>query len=570
MSTTPNQTRSFADPAGYGARLLGFDPFDPSLGSLNGISLGVAARITGTLAVESLEARAYAVTYEPSALVSVFAPGGGLLMQQAVDARQTVALAAFDGSADFAGQSGAVVAVSGTGGAWTDAGGTVDPTPSVGTFALPVGDYATSRITGPANMRVMADAAVGAEVTLAYDYTPAVVGGFYGVVTTSGNLNGSIYVYNLTSFTPSIPPVTVTTTAQVFRFDARTTGWHDAFAVARFDPALGTLSTVNLRVVGTLAASAAAENRGAAPATVRFTQDAATYVSFDNGMTLGTADPSVTRWLQVGASDGVDDFGGGGGAQDIARTATATLATTLGTQAQRDAFSGSGSLELSIHSLGQGIIEGPADFLAEMTAQAGAVVEVSYTYVVAASVAAALVADTTTGNASAVGAETYRGQISGLQHQYISTAADNLAVAPTTDKWFIHTGDGDDAIAVCGGVNVIDGGGGSNFLTGGFGADTFFVDTRGATEDTWSTIAQFRPGDAATLWGISAQDFALAWFDGEGAVAAEGLTLHATAAGRYGASITLQGYSTADLANGALSVSFGTSDGTEYLYIRAA
>jgi hypothetical protein len=57
--------------------------------------------------------------------------------------------------------------------------------------------------------------------------------------------------------------------------------------------------------------------------------------------------------------------------------------------------------------------------------------------------------------------------------------------------------------------------------------------------------------------------------DGQGASGYTGLTLHATAAGAPAPSLTLVGFTQADLSNGRLSVSFGTVDGNNYMYLHA-
>jgi Ca2+-binding RTX toxin-like protein len=124
-----------------------------------------------------------------------------------------------------------------------------------------------------------------------------------------------------------------------------------------------------------------------------------------------------------------------------------------------------------------------------------------------------------------------------------------------------------DAIAVVSGTNVLDGSTGSNFLVGGSGTDTFFVDDRGPLSDIWSTVSGFHAGDAATIWGVTPQDFALSWVDGQGASGYTGLTLHATAPGKPNASLTLAGYTSADLGNGRLSVSFGTDPASRSAYM---
>jgi Ca2+-binding RTX toxin-like protein len=133
----------------------------------------------------------------------------------------------------------------------------------------------------------------------------------------------------------------------------------------------------------------------------------------------------------------------------------------------------------------------------------------------------------------------------------------------------MHSGSGEDALQALAGTNVLDGGIGSNFLVGGSGNDTFFVDDRTAPADIWSTVVGFHAGDAATIWGVTAQDFELGWYNNQGALGYTGVTLHATAPGKPIASLTLAGYSMADLQNGRLDVSFGSdpSSGSSYMYV---
>jgi Ca2+-binding RTX toxin-like protein len=179
--------------------------------------------------------------------------------------------------------------------------------------------------------------------------------------------------------------------------------------------------------------------------------------------------------------------------------------------------------------------------------------------------------DTTTNQPLGVVGQAYTGPVVGLQNEYINITSDSLNIGVTTDNWFIHSGAGTDAIAVHGGTNVLDGGPGSNFLIGGSGTDTFFVDDRGPTTDIWSTVVGFHAGDAATIWGVTPQDFGLAWVDGQGAAGFTGLTLHGTASGRPTASLTLAGYSQADLSNGRLSVTFGSdpASGSAFMSVHA-
>jgi Ca2+-binding RTX toxin-like protein len=177
--------------------------------------------------------------------------------------------------------------------------------------------------------------------------------------------------------------------------------------------------------------------------------------------------------------------------------------------------------------------------------------------------------DTSTQRAVPVIANHYTGPVANVQAEYINITSDNLNVTASTPNWFIHSGSGMDAIAVSSGTNVLDGGTGSNFLVGGSGTDTFFVDDRGAHSDIWSTVVGFHQGDAATIWGVTPQDFNFAWVNDQGAFGYTGLTLHATAPTMPTASLTLSGYTQADLTNGRLTVQFGTdaASGSAYMYI---
>ena len=181
--------------------------------------------------------------------------------------------------------------------------------------------------------------------------------------------------------------------------------------------------------------------------------------------------------------------------------------------------------------------------------------------------------DTTTNTPLVIQATLYTGPVAGLDWQYSSITADNVNITATAPNSFIHSGSGTDAIDVSGvgGTNVLDGGTGSNFLVGGTGpgsSDTFFVDDRSPTGSIWTTVANFHVGDAATIFGLTPTGFTDTWVDGQGAAGYTGLTLHATSPGKPTASLTLAGYTSADLASGRLSANFGNEgDGTPFLYI---
>ena len=171
----------------------------------------------------------------------------------------------------------------------------------------------------------------------------------------------------------------------------------------------------------------------------------------------------------------------------------------------------------------------------------------------------------------------YTGPVAGLQHEYIWSSPDAVAISTNVPSVFLKGGAGVDAIAVTGGTNVLDGGGGSNFLVGGTGAssaDTFFVDGRGGVE-TWSTIVNFHQGDTATIFGFHPGTSTLPFTASDGADGYKGLTIHSELNGAgtgINGSMTFTGLdqATADahfsITSGTLLP--GTADAIDYLLIQ--
>ena len=81
---------------------------------------------------------------------------------------------------------------------------------------------------------------------------------------------------------------------------------------------------------------------------------------------------------------------------------------------------------------------------------------------------------------------------------------------------------------------------------------------RTTQKDIWTTILNFHKDDAVTIFGVSQGAFDIGWFDDQGWPGFTGLTLHGSAPGHANVSVTLPGFTTADLSNGKLSTSFGT------------
>jgi len=261
---------------------------------------------------------------------------------------------------------------------------------------------------------------------------------------------------------------------------------------------------------------------------------------------------------------------------DASDTITVNSATAVTSATYAAGSNGAGTLTLSNGTATLGTIALTGGFTGQSFQVTAGAAPNSYDLAVAAtppSISNFLLTDTTTGVSSTAAGETYTGPVNGLQNQYIYLGTDNLNITAAAPNAFIRGGPGADAINVSkvGGANVLDGSTGSNYLVGGTGNDTFFVDDRAAAADIWSTVVNFHKGDAATIFGVTSSAFAFDWEDSQGAAGAMGLTLHATAPGKPVASITLAGYTKADLGNGRLGISFSsdTTGMNSYMYIQS-
>ena len=173
------------------------------------------------------------------------------------------------------------------------------------------------------------------------------------------------------------------------------------------------------------------------------------------------------------------------------------------------------------------------------------------------------VSDLTSHTSDDVAMQAYTGSYPGPTSEFVNLTSDNLSIMSTTSGAFIHSGSGNDSITVTSGTNVLDGGGGSNFLTGGTGPDVFYVDVRGATANIWDTISNFHAGNSVTCWGVTPSDFTTTVLDGQGAPGFTGVTIIFSGPGKPAAAVTLAGYTSADLLNGRLDVSYGTTPPTD-------
>ncbi len=351
--TTIKQYQTIGDTQENWQQTVIFGQFEPSLGTLTAVDIGLAANAIGNVSEVDLGPLSATATATLSSYVAARSPGGFVLDAVAVLATNSGSIVANDGSVSLA--------LAGTGTSDSGPLSGVDLANFVGTGAvtLAVADITRLHVTGPANMLVSTGASSGAVASLQYGYVPPSSGG------SSGD-SGSVDTIMLPVIASNLPFVAVATATQTFSYGDQITGWNSSAAVTQFNPELGTLVAVNVAITGDIAATANLTNGATSASTIATTQTAV--VSF--GSLLSVA-PQVSANLQL--AEGASSFAPGltASASNLGEITNPTVLST---------FTGRGTVEVPITTMGTATVDGPGDMSAMLSAQDGAIVAVSYSY----------------------------------------------------------------------------------------------------------------------------------------------------------------------------------------------
>ena len=175
---------------------------------------------------------------------------------------------------------------------------------------------------------------------------------------------------------------------------------------------------------------------------------------------------------------------------------------------------------------------------------------------------------TQAGQTTVAEGETYAGPVNYLQAQYIYDSAQPATIVAQASGVYIKNFIANTAIMAQSGRNVIDAGLGSNFLIGGSGTDSFFMDARGGTA-AWNTIANFHSGDVATIFGYQGGTSKYSWTDNAGTPGYTGRTLRIDLPGKGQTSASLTFAGATKSTTDSFVISTGQAGGTSYLTILA-
>jgi hypothetical protein len=376
---TPLQQWVISDAVAGWTQNVTFAQFDPSLGTLLDVRIGLTGDISGGISAENLQATASALMASLPGGITVYGPDGNIITSVRPSLSVSANLGAFDGTADYIGASG----LSFTGHSDSQSAAAYRPDAAAlaqfigtGSVGLSVGSWAALTAAGPANLQLLSTANAGATITLQYDYlAPGDTDPGQG-----GGQGGGVVVTTTNNPIPIVFAGSVTTAPQVFTVADSTTDWSDLLAVSRFDPTLGMLEVVNITLTGDIHGSIAAENLGGAPAAFYIGQTAALGLSLPGSVFPLSLSLSVDASGTLGVFDGSADLSGTSAESDPDLAQSNTTTFSVMDAGGLAAFTGAGTVDLGLSATGASTINGPGNLLTRLLAQAGAEVQISYTY----------------------------------------------------------------------------------------------------------------------------------------------------------------------------------------------
>ena len=164
------------------------------------------------------------------------------------------------------------------------------------------------------------------------------------------------------------------------------TDWTDTFAIAKFNTALGTLTSIKFDLSGYTTGILKAESDNTVATNVTLILESLLKLTRADMTFLVDVDPFTQRMFSFTAYDGVDDFGGTSGASTgnitsavVVDSYTSALAADLASFST----SGSGTVNVLLEATGKSKATGSGNLTTKFTTNATADVAVTYIYTAA-------------------------------------------------------------------------------------------------------------------------------------------------------------------------------------------
>lgn len=169
------------------------------------------------------------------------------------------------------------------------------------------------------------------------------------------------------------------TTSQRVVFENLKGAWSGQSSVSAFNPALGTLTQVDLKVNGQITTSVKVENLDTDASTAKVTLNNKLFVLGPGGTLEGVAAPGQFN-ANLSAFDGTADFSGASGYNSGAQTSTVMTSAQVSSTQGLAAWTGTGAVNLRAAARGTSVQESNTNLMSTITTQGRVELEVVYTY----------------------------------------------------------------------------------------------------------------------------------------------------------------------------------------------
>lgn len=374
---TITQTQTVADSATDWNSTLGFQQFDPNIGSLRAVGLSLTGDVGGSVSIENLQPDAVTSSVSIYGVIGATTPNYAVAVAaEPTTTLESVELGAHSGAIDFAGTSGTVV----SGLTQVATGSTIetiaaDSGPFVGTGTVPVTVSGQAFVdeSGPANLEMLSRTTAGAQVTLNYQYGTIETGG-------DGGSGGVVTQISIPPVPPLVPDQSVASAPQTFVVPDTITDWSATLPALQFDSSLGTLEAVAIEITGDLNSGIAVENLGSTTATYSIDQEGSITLELPGATEEITPALAADTGGSLAAFDGTVDFAGTSGVSASGLISADSLTDTLDDTADLAAFTGNGTIDLPLLSSGTADVEVSGNSLLQLGGSTGATIELSYIY----------------------------------------------------------------------------------------------------------------------------------------------------------------------------------------------
>lgn len=172
---------------------------------------------------------------------------------------------------------------------------------------------------------------------------------------------------------------TLKSRSQKVSFENLKGAWSGQAAVNAFNPALGTLTQVDLKVNGQITSTVKVENLDTDASTAKVSLNNKLFVLGPGATLEGVAPPSQYN-ANLSAYDGTADFAGTSGYNTGAQTSQVMTNATVSAVAGLNAWTGTGTVNLRAAARGSSIQESNTNLMSTITTQGRLDLEVIYTY----------------------------------------------------------------------------------------------------------------------------------------------------------------------------------------------